>query len=232
MPIAWYPSSNSVVRPPAQKKKKTMAHPIQKGRTPPPVSPYSLSASSSSSSSRDKPEAGVMQPVPPIICEEEEEEGDMASNLRTRFHKRHRKRLSESITVHPSLSKKACLEPTPNPPSKSTLSTTTIAVTSEPNKKSPSIGCWIWSIILLSQCITTSHHLNSKGCMDECWISWPPLPWCQINWNETNHKIRMILNNFCCYSCVVSLGKVTRITHFCNKQQAPITRQTLRTLQE
>ena len=37
----------------------------------------------------------------------------MASNLRARFRERQRKRLSESIVVNPTPSKRACLEPAP-----------------------------------------------------------------------------------------------------------------------
>ncbi|KAL6340063.1 hypothetical protein AAG906_038898 [Vitis piasezkii] len=53
-------------------KKKTIAHPIQKVRTPPPAYPYYSSASSSlsslsSSTSSDELEVGVDQVVPPII---------------------------------------------------------------------------------------------------------------------------------------------------------------------
>ena len=110
--VAGRPSSSSVVRPPAQKKKKTMAHPIQKARTLLPTSPSSSSASSSSSFSHflsfsNEPEIGVGQLMPPIICEEEEEEKDMASNLRVEFPERQCKHLSESTLSIPLIRRKS-----------------------------------------------------------------------------------------------------------------------------
>ncbi|KAJ9705787.1 hypothetical protein PVL29_003744 [Vitis rotundifolia] len=47
------------------------------------------------------------QLVPPIICEEEEEEY-MTTNLRIGFRERQHKRLSESTAISPSPSKKVC----------------------------------------------------------------------------------------------------------------------------
>ena len=108
-PVAGRPSSSSIALPPTQKRKEPVACPIQRVRTPPSTS-LSSSFDSSSPSSTDEPEAGFDQVVPPIICEEEEEE-DMTSNLRVRFCDRQRKRLSESIIINPTLSKKACLKP-------------------------------------------------------------------------------------------------------------------------
>lgn len=102
---AGHPSSSSVVRFPTQKKKKLAARQIRRVRTP--FSPFSsfLSVSSSSSSS-DEPEVGVDQLVPPIICEENEEDDDMTSNLRAGFCERHHKRISESIIVSPTIQRK------------------------------------------------------------------------------------------------------------------------------
>ena len=71
----------------------------------------------------------------PIICEEEEEEEDMTSNLRVRFCERQRKRLPESIIINPTLSKKACLKlastSLPVPASPATIA----AITLEPDEK-------------------------------------------------------------------------------------------------
>ena len=72
-------SSSSVVRPPTQKKKEIVARLVRRVKTLPPTSPSSPSVSSSSSSSfsfsfSDGPQAGVDRVVPPIICEEEDEE--------------------------------------------------------------------------------------------------------------------------------------------------------------
>ncbi|KAJ9686988.1 hypothetical protein PVL29_015728 [Vitis rotundifolia] len=97
-----------------------MARPVQKERTLLLTSPSSSSASSSSSSSpfsssSDELEVRVGRLMPPVICDEEEEENGMASNLRVKFRERQRKLLFESITVSPSHSKKACPKPTPNP---------------------------------------------------------------------------------------------------------------------
>lgn len=89
-----------------------------------------------------------------------------------------------------------------------------------------------WSVILLSKSITTSHHLHSRGCLDESWIYWCAWPWCWINWNKANHKVGMVFSNLHCCSCVVSLGKVTSWAHFSKQQQASSTRQTLRDEQE
>lgn len=47
--------------------------------------------------------------VPPIICKEEEEE-DMATNLRVEYKERQRKHLSKSITIVPPPTKKPCME--------------------------------------------------------------------------------------------------------------------------
>ena len=60
----------------------------------------------------------------PIIYDEEENDEDMTSNMRVEFHERWCKRLSESIAVNSTTSKKACSEPAPNPPSIPALSTT------------------------------------------------------------------------------------------------------------
>lgn len=82
----------------------------------------------------------------------------------------------------------------------------------------------IWSVILLAEVITTFHHLDSRGCLNECRIDWCPWPWCWIYWDETNDKIWMLFSNFYCCSCVVSCGKVTSWTHFRKQQKTPTTR--------
>ncbi|RVW22467.1 hypothetical protein CK203_112790 [Vitis vinifera] len=102
--------------------------------------PSSPSVSSSSSSSfsfsfSDGPQAGVDRVVPPIICEEEDEEEDMASNLRARFCERQRKSLSKSIAINPTPSKKASLKPASAPPPMPVPSTITMAVTPKPDEK-------------------------------------------------------------------------------------------------
>lgn len=87
-PTASSPASSSIVHHFTQKKKPT-THPIQKVRTPPPISPSSSPSSShssslSSSSSSDETETGESQLVLPIICEEKEED-EMTTNLRVGF---------------------------------------------------------------------------------------------------------------------------------------------------
>ncbi|KAJ9705633.1 hypothetical protein PVL29_003618 [Vitis rotundifolia] len=121
----------------------------KRARTPLPVPLSFLSASSSSSSSSSwapssESETRVNQLVPSIICEEEEEE-DIASNLRVGFQERQRKCLFESIAVNPSPSKKDYLEPAYHEPAcpkpVSTLapvpvsSTIAIKITLEPDEK-------------------------------------------------------------------------------------------------
>lgn len=105
-----------IVQPLTKKKKKPIAWVVRRAETPLPAFAFSPSASSSlsssfSSASSSELETGVDWVVPPIICEEEEEEKGMASNLRARFHERQRKRLFESIAINPIPSKKACPEP-------------------------------------------------------------------------------------------------------------------------
>ena len=82
--VASHPISTSTVHSPTQKK-MSMTRPIQKART----SPLATSSSSSlfSSYSSDEVEVGVKWLVPPIICEEEEEE-EMATNLKFGFCER------------------------------------------------------------------------------------------------------------------------------------------------
>ena len=93
------------------KRKEPTTRPVQRAKTPPPTPPSSSSSPSFSSSS-DEPKVEVDQVVPSIVCEEKEEEDEnMTSNLRVRFHERQRKRLSESNVVNPTPSKKACSEP-------------------------------------------------------------------------------------------------------------------------
>ena len=69
----------------------------------------------------------------PIIYKEEEE--DMTSNLRVRFRERQYKRLSKSIAVNPTPSKKVCSEPTLVPPPVPILSTIAAIVTPKPDEK-------------------------------------------------------------------------------------------------
>ena len=59
----------------------------------------------------------------------------MASNLRARFRERQRKRLSESITVNPIPSKRACSEPAPTPMSVSVPPATATTVALELDEK-------------------------------------------------------------------------------------------------
>ena len=61
----------------------------------------------------------------------------MTSILRAELCERQHKRLSKSIVVNPTPLKKACMEPTPTLPSMPALSTTTAAVTLEPDEKPP-----------------------------------------------------------------------------------------------
>ncbi|KAL6319629.1 hypothetical protein AAG906_020706 [Vitis piasezkii] len=115
--------------PPTQKKKEPTTRPVRSVRTPPPTSLSSPSVSSSSSSSfslsfSDGPETGV-----------DRVEEDMASNLRARFHERQRKRLSESIAINTTPSKKASLKPASAPPPMPIPSTITTTVTPKPDAK-------------------------------------------------------------------------------------------------
>lgn len=73
--------------------------------------------------------------VSPIICDGEEDDEDMTSNMRVGFHKRWHKCMSKSITVNSITSKKAFPEPAPNPPSMLALSTTVMVVTLKANEK-------------------------------------------------------------------------------------------------
>lgn len=74
----------------------------------------------------------------PIICDGKEDDEDMTSNMRVRFHERWCKCLSKSIAVNSITSKKACPELAPNPPSMPALSTTVMVVTLKPDEKLPS----------------------------------------------------------------------------------------------
>lgn len=76
--------------------------------------------------------------MPSIICEENEEE-EMASNLRVEFYKRQRKGLFESIVIDLSLSKKTHSTPGPDSPSKPTSPTLIIVVASSPDEKPSSV---------------------------------------------------------------------------------------------
>lgn len=127
-PIASRLTSSSAVCHFAQKEKPTTCL-VQKARTLPPTTPSLLSFSSPSSfssysSSSDEVEARVNWLVPPIICEEDEED-EMTTNLRVGFHERRCKRLFEPIAIDLSPSKKACLAPGPDSPSKPTPLTPT-----------------------------------------------------------------------------------------------------------
>ncbi|KAJ9701243.1 hypothetical protein PVL29_006546 [Vitis rotundifolia] len=99
----------------------------------------SSSSTSSTSFSSDKVKAWVNQLVPPIICEEEEEE-EMTFNLRPGFRERQCKPLSKSIVIDPSSLKKASPALNPDFLSKLTPSTPTTAVTSSLDEKPFSIG--------------------------------------------------------------------------------------------
>lgn len=136
-PTAGRPSSSFVVRPPNEKKKEFTACPVRRARTSPPISPFSplVSSSSSSSSSSDGPEARVDRVVTPIICEEEDEEENMASNSRAEFRERQHKRLSKSIVVNLIPSKKACPKPASIPPPMPIPSVTTAIITPESDEK-------------------------------------------------------------------------------------------------
>ena len=113
-------------------------------RTSSPASLSSLPSSSSSffslsSFSSDETEAGKGRLVPPIICGEKEEE-EMATNLRTEFHERQRKCLSEFIIIGLSSSNKARLATSSDSPPKPTLLTLTTVVALGPAEKPPSVG--------------------------------------------------------------------------------------------
>lgn len=141
-------TSSSIVRPLAKKKKRPIVQPVQRTRTPSfasPSSPSTSSFSSSSSSSVANTElkTGVELVVPPIACEEKEEE-DMATNLRVGFKERQHKCLSESIMVNPTPFKRTCPEPIYlEPVSALTLvlvpSTTAVGIISGPNERLPSV---------------------------------------------------------------------------------------------
>lgn len=146
-PVVGRSSSSSTIRPLAQKKKTIAARPIQKARTLPPAFPSSSSASSYSSyfsssspifSSNDELKIRVSRLVPPIICEDEENKEDMASNFRVGFRERQLKPPSKSIVVNPSPLKKVCTESFLNPLSQSSLPTTAVVVASELDDKPPS----------------------------------------------------------------------------------------------
>ncbi|KAJ9699120.1 hypothetical protein PVL29_007953 [Vitis rotundifolia] len=64
----------------------------------------------------------------------------MATNLRVEFYKRQHKRLSKSIVIDTSSSKKTCRTPGPDFPSKSIPSTPIAVVASSPDEKPSSIG--------------------------------------------------------------------------------------------
>ena len=100
----------------------------------------SSSLSSSSSANSSKPKIGVDRVVSPIVYEKKREEGDMASNLRVEFRESQCKRLSESISISPSPSKKpcldaACLEPTPVPVPMIAFLTVAAKIIYEPDEK-------------------------------------------------------------------------------------------------
>ncbi|KAL6316315.1 hypothetical protein AAG906_017948 [Vitis piasezkii] len=84
-------------------KKKTVARHVQRVRILPLASPSSSSASSFSSPSslsyNDEPKAGVDWPVPSIICENEEDEEKMASDLRVGFCERQHKHPLSKLTL-------------------------------------------------------------------------------------------------------------------------------------
>lgn len=61
------------------------------------------------STSSIEPEVEVGPMVPPIVCEEEEDE-DMVTNMRVGYKERKCKCLSKSITIVPPPTKKPCME--------------------------------------------------------------------------------------------------------------------------
>lgn len=135
--------SSSIVRLFAQKKKPT-THPVQKAKTLPLISPSSSPSlshysSSSSSSSRDETKTGESRLVLPIICKEEEEE-EMATNLRARFYERQCKCLFESIAINPFSSKKAHVASNSDSPSRPTTLIPTTTVASGLDEKPPFVG--------------------------------------------------------------------------------------------
>lgn len=84
--------------------------------------------STGSLSVRDSPNRELESVVPCIILEPEEEEKEMAPNLRTGFNERHRKRLSEALLIallpakkiHPEASREESISDSPTaqvPPS-------------------------------------------------------------------------------------------------------------------
>lgn len=111
-PAASRPTSSSTTCPFTNNKKIPTTRLFQGARTLPSTPPSSPSAFSSSSSSffsvpSSEPEIGVDQVLPPIVYEEEEE-GNMASNLRVEFWERQCKHLFESIAVSTTPSKRDC----------------------------------------------------------------------------------------------------------------------------
>ena len=59
----------------------------------------------------------------------------MTSNQKVRLREKQHKHLFEPIAINPSHSKKTCLEPVPNPPSKLARPTIVAPITSRPNEK-------------------------------------------------------------------------------------------------
>ncbi|WJZ80867.1 hypothetical protein VitviT2T_000742 [Vitis vinifera] len=122
-------ASPSVVRPPPEKKKKTIAKAI-KAKTPAPESQYSSTASMSSRSTSsaqaskgdssslrlDPSDLGTHHSEPELesialrVINETKEEEDMSNDLRAGFKERHHKRLHEAIDMTHFPAKKTCPE--------------------------------------------------------------------------------------------------------------------------
>lgn len=103
-------TSNSTISLPTKKKKERACCSACSECKDSSPSTSSSSSSSSFSTDNTEPKTGVELVVSHIVYEEEEEE-DIATNLRVGFKERQRKRLSESITVNPTPFKKPYLKP-------------------------------------------------------------------------------------------------------------------------
>ena len=96
----------------------------------------------------------------------------MTSNQRVRLHEKQRKHLSESMAINPSHSKKTCLKPVPNPPSKSAPSTIVAPITSRPNEKPSSTNDI--SYHKTRKPVTVLENISEESF--ECLNSSPPRP--------------------------------------------------------
>ena len=62
----------------------------------------------------------------------------------------------------------------------------------------------VWGVILLTKCITTFHHLNTRRCMDHRRIRISAFPRRWVDRDEPHHEIWMSLCDFHCCCSVVS----------------------------